>query len=131
MVLFHKANGRLATFRFFAPGISQQEAPLDLLFGSSGSEPEIVDGAELLELLPGVVVPVARIGHLLALKALAGRPKDLSDFAALLRHASLEDLTLARRTAGLIARRGFGRDKDVELELERLLAGAGGGPHSM
>ncbi len=51
---------------------------------SKGVENEIVDSAEQLEVLPGVVVRVARIGHLLALKILAGRLQDRADSATLL-----------------------------------------------
>jgi hypothetical protein len=39
---------------------------VDLLFASSGVEAEVVGAAENLEVLPGLWVPVARAGHLLA-----------------------------------------------------------------
>jgi hypothetical protein len=45
---------------------------VDLLFASSGIEGEVVSGAARLEVLPGLSVPVAATGHLIALKVLAG-----------------------------------------------------------
>jgi hypothetical protein len=44
---------------------------IDLLFGSSGIEDQVVALAGPLEVLPGFVVPVAAVGHLIALKLLA------------------------------------------------------------
>jgi predicted nucleotidyltransferase len=59
----------------------------DLLFASSGIEPEVVAAAEPLEIFPGVTAPVAQIGHLIALKLLARddrtRPQDAVDLRAL------------------------------------------------
>lgn len=43
---------------------------MDLLFASSGIEHEIVAAADPLEVLPDLTVPVARTGHLIALKPL-------------------------------------------------------------
>jgi predicted nucleotidyltransferase len=60
---------------------------VDLLFASSGVEPEIAARAEALALLEDLVVPVARTGDLLALKLLArddaSRPQDAVDLSAL------------------------------------------------
>lgn len=72
--------GRLATVRLGAP--PEDGVVVDLLFASSGIEPEIVAAAEALEVLPGVTVPVARAGHLVAQKVLAEnphRPQDRAD----------------------------------------------------
>ncbi|MFI5394887.1 MAG: nucleotidyl transferase AbiEii/AbiGii toxin family protein [Candidatus Binatia bacterium] len=62
---------RLATVRLRLPGASERGVVADLLFASSGIEAEVVAAAEPLEVFPGVVVPVAQIGHLVALKLLA------------------------------------------------------------
>ncbi len=66
---------------------------VDVLFASSGIEPEIVRSAEAIEILPGLVVPVARTGHLIALKLLArddeSRPQDLADLRSLHEVATL------------------------------------------
>lgn len=51
---------------------------VDLLFASSGIENEVVASADLLEVLPGLTVPVATTAHLIALKVLAGRSQDLT-----------------------------------------------------
>ena len=59
----------------------------DLLFASSGVEPEIVEAADDVEVLPGLVLPVATIGHLILMKLLARddrcRPNDADDLRAL------------------------------------------------
>ncbi|HVF77832.1 MAG TPA: nucleotidyl transferase AbiEii/AbiGii toxin family protein [Solirubrobacteraceae bacterium] len=122
------AANRLATARLASPSTSDDELIVDLLFASSGVEVEIAARAELLEVLPGLVVPVARIGDLLALKLLsrddAVRPLDAADLRALCSVARPDDLALARETAMLIQRRGYGRGRDLLAALDDLLAGA-------
>lgn len=106
--------GRLATVRLGAP--PDEGIVVDLLFASSGIEPEIVAAAEALEVLPGVTVPVARTGHLVAQKVLAenpGRPQDRADILALLREASPEERMRARDAVELIGQRGFARGRDL------------------
>jgi predicted nucleotidyltransferase len=111
------AVGRLSTTRLSTPGAGPRGVVVDLLFASSGIEPELVDAAELLEILPGLRVPVARIGHLLALKVLARddrrRPQDWDDIRALLGEASATDIDEARAALALIARRGFHREREL------------------
>ncbi len=72
---------RLATVRLAAPG--ETGIIVDLLFASSGIEPEIVAGAGPVEIAFGLVVPVAQVWHLLAMKVLSRddlrRPQDLID----------------------------------------------------
>ncbi len=110
--------GRMATVRLAAPGEDARGIVVDLLFASSGIEPEVVAAADLLELLPGLAVPVATIGHLLALKTLAGRDKDLPDFPLLLPHAKAGDIQEAREALDLISHRGYVGDKDRDLQAE-------------
>ena len=78
--------GRLSTVRLSTPGASSRGVVVDLLFASSGIEPEIIAQAEAIEIVPGLTVPIARIGHLLALKLLARddrhRPQDWNDIRA-------------------------------------------------
>jgi hypothetical protein len=124
-LLEQKELRRLEGVRLVAPVtdptiLDQGGIPVDLLFASSGVENEIATAAEQLEILPGVVVPVARSGHLLALKVLAGRPRDLEDCRTLLNHSSLEDFELARQALDLISRRDFDRGKDLLVELEKM-----------
>lgn len=95
---------------------------VDLLFASSGIEGEVVTGATRLEVLPGLSVPVAATGHLIALKVLAGRNQDLTDLEALIPGASAADLDTARSGAKLIAERGFNREQDVVADLDTLIA---------
>lgn len=109
------AAARLATVRL-RPG-SGEASVVDLLFASSGIEPEIVASADALEVLPGVVAPVARTGHLVALKLLSRddeqRPQDWVDLRALLGVAPSSERELAAAACGLIMERGFGRDRDL------------------
>jgi len=121
-----EAAGRLATARLLAKGGDEDAVVLDVLFASSGIEPEIVEGADSLEILAGLRVPVAGVGHLLALKLLSRddrtRPQDRVDLAQLLRAAARADLDIARGAAALIHARGFQRDRDLTGDLERLIA---------
>jgi predicted nucleotidyltransferase len=121
-----EAAGRLATARLVPRGGDEAAIVLDILFASSGIEREIADAADVLEILPGLRVPVAGVGHLLALKLLSRddrtRPQDRVDLAQLLRVASPSDLDVARRAAGLIHARGFQRDRDLARDLEQLIA---------
>jgi hypothetical protein len=119
-LLEQKDVGRLAAVRLLAPGEQDEGLGVDLLFASSGVEKEIAAAADMLETFPGLFVPVVRLGHLLALKVLAGRPRDLEDCAALLEKVKAEDLRHARDTLDLIERRGFHRGKDLIAELERI-----------
>lgn len=109
-------TGRLATVRTVPPGGS---VLCDLLFASSGIEPEIVANASTLTLFDGCAAPVASVGHLVAVKLLARSPRRLQDdldLEALARVATEEDLREARTAIGLITTRGFARDKDLEAE---------------
>jgi hypothetical protein len=66
-----------------------------------------------LEVLPDIQMPVASIGHLIALKALAGRHQDLTDLGYLISAASDADLDEARASAALIEERGFNRGQNL------------------
>jgi predicted nucleotidyltransferase len=111
---------RLATVRLIAPGDNPAAIGVDLLFASSGIEDEVAAAAQFCAILPGVYVPVATIGHLLALKVLAGRGKDWVDARVLWQYAGPEDLRLARQSLELIEARGYHRRKDLLVELARL-----------
>ena len=94
---------------------------IDLLFASSGIEREIVDESEPVEVLPGLNLAVASIGHLIALKLLSRddeqRPQDLVDLRSLLKSASRADLEQAKLASGLIMARGYNRGRDLTNEL--------------
>lgn len=116
---------RLATVRLQGSEVEDAGALLDLLFASSGIEPEVATQAELLELLPGISAPVARLGHLIALKVLARndrlRPQDAMDLRSLLQDCSEVDLALARESLALIHARGFDRGRDLPAALQQAL----------
>lgn len=126
--LEHESLGRLTAVRLQTPGEGREGVVVDLLFASSGIEPEVVRAADALEVFPGLAVRVARGGHLLALKLLSngpGRPQDPVDIAALLRGAEATDLREAREMCALIVRRGHGRGRDLSALLEEELGRAG------
>lgn len=115
------ATKRLATVRLTPPG-SPEGPMLDLLFASSGIEPEVVSEAELLEIFPGVLAPIASLPHLVALKILSRddvhRPQDRLDLHALLTVAAASDIASARDAIRLITQRGAHRGRDLEAALQ-------------
>lgn len=124
-VLEQRAGGRLATVRITRSPVPRSPV-IDLLFASSGIEPEVVAEAETIELLPGLPLPVATTEHLIALKVLSRdddeRPQDLADLRALLRVTSPAELTRARKALKAIAARGYHRGRDLLADLNGLLA---------
>ena len=63
-VVEQNATGRLSTVRLGSAG----SVVMDLLFASSGIEPEIVERATDVSVIPGLVLPVASVGDLIAMK---------------------------------------------------------------
>jgi len=111
----HEATGRLATARLGRVGAGRSVV-VDLLFASSGIECELVEAADILSVLPGVALPVATVGHLVALKLLsvsAERPNDAADLRALATVATESDWNAATAATELIARRGYARGRDL------------------
>lgn len=122
-VVEQDAVGRLATVRLTRSS-KLQAAVIDLLFASSGIEPEVVAEAESMALLSNLTIGVARTGHLIALKVLSRddvtRPQDLVDLRALMRVASATELARAQESLALIAARGYHRGRDLISELNNL-----------
>lgn len=120
------AVARLATVRLARAGDELSGAVVDLLFASSGIEAEIVASADAIDAVPGFSVPVARLGHLIALKVLARddrrRPQDRVDLAGLLSHADAAAVTEARASLALVTERGFHRGRDLVAALDAALA---------
>jgi hypothetical protein len=116
------AAGRLATVRLAPAAEGALGTVVDLLFASSGIEPEIVAAADPIEVVPGLIAPVARLGHLVATKVLARddrtRPQDRVDLAALLARADAAALGQAREALALVTRRGFQRGRDLHAALD-------------
>jgi len=117
------AVGRLATVRLVG---AQQDVVLDLMFASSGIEPEICAGAMRIEALPGLTVPVASRAHLVAMKVLSvddTRLQDALDLRALLAGTTDADLQDVETAIALIAHRGYHRGRDLGARLRQFLEG--------
>lgn len=128
MVMEQEDRDRLAMVRLVPPGGSASGVVVDLMFASSGIEPEICRDAVMLEVFSGVTVPVCRPGHLIALKVLARddrrRPQDLLDPCALFAQLEPAEHERARAALALIQARGYDRSRELVEELDRLLAAA-------
>lgn len=120
----HEYLERLATVRL-RPPVSEGML-VDVLFASSGLEPEITREADQMQLVPGLTVPVARPAHLVVLKLLARddstRPQDRADLASLRPILTQQDKTEVRRLAHLVIERGFHRGRDLPTLAEDYLA---------
>jgi predicted nucleotidyltransferase len=120
-ILEQQVTNRMSTVRLSPTG--NESTMIDLLFASSGIEPEIVQAAEEVEIAPGLKVPTARVGHLIALKVLSSnetRLQDLVDLQQLLLVADESERNRAKEAVKLITERGYNRGKDLERELEHL-----------
>ena len=98
---------------------------VDLLFASSGLEPEIVSRASTF-VFPGVgEIAVAEPEELLAMKVLSmteRRLQDRIDAQRLIACNPELDLERVRDNLQLITERGFDRGENLEAKLEALLA---------
>jgi hypothetical protein len=116
-----EAAGRLATVR-----LDKEGSVVDLLFASSGIEREIVTAAIDLEVIKGLRLPVATVGHLVAMKLLSSdrdrRPTDDADLAQLALVASVDDWRTASDACELIGNRGYPRGRDLLAALAALRA---------
>lgn len=116
---------RLATVRLLPPGGDAVELLVDVLFASSGIEPEICAAAEHLDVFPNLSLPVATVAHLVALKILARddrhRPQDAADLRQLLACMNTQGIDATRVACRLISARGFHRDRDLLRELDDAL----------
>lgn len=126
MLLEQDRVGRLATVRLATRDADEAGVVVDLLFASSGIEPEIVAAAETIDVLPNVTVPVARTGHLVALKLLScdedRRPQDIVDLQWLLTDIAPEEFELAKQAVESISKRGYHRDRDLPRLLDDMAA---------
>jgi predicted nucleotidyltransferase len=123
--LEHDVLHRLATVRLVPPGESLDGIVVDLLFASSGIEPDICLAAEPTEVVEGLTIPVARTGHLLAQKVLARSPDRLQDdldIRALLAEADEGELVRCRRALESITSLRAHRGKDLIADFEAAMA---------
>jgi predicted nucleotidyltransferase len=127
-VVEQEATGRISTVRLDTKG----SVITDLLFASTGIEPDIVERATAISILPGLVLPVASVGDLIAMKLLARddrrRPADADDPRALREVASPLDWETARTAVAAIEDRGYARNRDLRTALDLLITDGAYGP---
>lgn len=124
-VVEQERTGRLASVRLAGLGEDARGIVADALFASSGIEAEVVAAAQPVAVFPRIAVPVARVGHLVALKLLARddrtRPQDAVDLHALFPLLDESELARARSAVRLIEARGFARGRELSGDLETWL----------
>lgn len=120
MFLEREQDGRLMTVRL--KSVADVEVFVDLLFATSGIEPEVVADATVLEIFPDLHLKLATVPALMAMKLLsadwATRPQDTLDIQQLLRIASPSEIKETRHLLDLITERGFSRGKDLHLDFD-------------
>lgn len=125
-ILDHKISGRLATARL---GVvfdkDSYQIICDLLFYSTGQEDFITKSAEEVELLPGLVMPVAKSTHLLAMKLLSYDPirraQDGQDILELLKVVDERDYHEIFYIIDKIEEIKHNRDKDLRSVFDSFL----------
>ena len=125
-VIEQDATSRLATVRSHLPG-EEHGVVVDLIFASSGIEPELAARARRLELAEDLQIPVARPGHLVALKLLAvdeqARPQDRIDLEQLADILDEAEREAAEDAVALIEQRGYARGRNLTRRLEEYVTG--------
>jgi len=121
-LLLHVHPTRRLGYRLGTPNEGSGSVPVDLLCSSSGIEPEIIQDAILVEVVPRVIVPIAAFHHILAMKILSendgDRIQDRADVRQLIKRATPEEIESAQEALKLIELRGFNRNKNLLDELE-------------
>jgi hypothetical protein len=114
-------------WRVFIPPSREASIPLDILVSACGIENEIVASSTAIEILPGLSLPVASLGHLIAMKVLSQNPferlQDRVDLLALLRNATEQDRAVVERSLEDIANRGFSGGRNLVAELHGIETG--------
>jgi hypothetical protein len=118
--VFERDGGRISTVRTVHS--SATKVFVDFLLSNPRIEAEIVAEASSEEVAAGLRCRVAQPWHLLAMKVLANRKKDLPDLEALIQQASSAELKKARHALRLMAARGAGKGRQLEAELDRHVA---------
>lgn len=91
----------VATTRVLPLVYQATRMPVDLVLGGPGLEELFLHASERMD-VGGVIVPVATAEHLIVMKLLAARPKDLEDALAMARAAEV-DLDAIEQLATLLA----------------------------
>jgi hypothetical protein len=95
------------------------------VFASSGIEPEVVAEAEPVELLRGLTMHVACVGHLLALKIRSrddvSRPQDIATCERSSGSRRLPSCNALASPWTLITARGYHRGRNLTEELDKLV----------
>ena len=120
-------TGYVSTLRFNHPRDPQtaENPTIDVLISTSGIEKETVAEATVMVSQSGSKVRVAQIPHLIAMKVLSeseDRGKDRWDLDTLIGFASSRELQRANELVGLIEKRGYNRDKDLQGTLRSFIA---------
>ncbi len=122
-LMVHQSTGRKTTARIFLPASRSVSPDLDLLFSFCGIEKEIVEATKDREIVPGVVLPVCSLSHLIALKVLSereSRPNDRADLIALLSKCSAADIADVKTTSELIQEREYGQGENLNAKFSRI-----------
>ena len=79
---------------------------------------------EQIEIVQGLTLPVAQVGHLMVMKVLSRddrfRPADADDLVGLSLVATDTDWDRALTAARLVEQRGYNRDRDIVVAIEAL-----------
>jgi hypothetical protein len=122
---FKRDDGRLATVRLICPPDDGIQVVLDLLFANTGIEDVIVRDAQIINVYPTFLAPVATVGHLVAMKLVAvrpGREHDERDLIELLDGIGPEELARARAAIAAITASGSAVGRDLSAMLDDYLA---------
>ena len=126
-LLMHTIPTRRMGWRVFIPPSREASIPLDILVTACGIEKNIVASATTIEILPGLSLPVATLGHLIAMKVLSqnsfDRLQDRVDLLALLRNATEQDRIVVERSLKEMVDRGFASGRNLVEELHEIEAG--------
>lgn len=128
-IRMHTCPTRRMGWRVVIPPSREASIPLDILVSACGIEQDMVANASTIEILPGLSLPVASLGHLIAMKVLSqnslDRLQDRVDLLVLLRNANEHDRAIVERSLKEIGIRGYSEGRDLVAELHEIEAGKG------
>lgn len=120
-ILMRSFPTRPMGWRLLRPRSRATEVPVDILTAACSIEDKIVRCAVKVELLPALTLPVAALGHLIAMKVLShndtDRLQDRVDVISLIRVATTDNMLLAEQALRQISERGFSNERNLIEEL--------------